>query len=221
MKKNKTCYLCDKSSHFVKNYRLREMMFQRQINVMLKKTLDEWNTQNINSNNSKITNIITNDEYFRIKNSRKLQQILNEKVTSTTFASNQKINNIIWKTYNKTSYFVESKSYLNEKYKYDNEEMTQNLRKFVKEIERATIKIKNNAIEVVNILEKVINNDVIKKEKISLFLRFKLRRQNVIVTKKTSLMCNNYWKNCQDSQCRQYQKLWRQWLNIQRHDQNN
>ena len=40
-KKNKTCYSCDKSSHFVKDYRSREMMFQRQINVMLRKKLDE------------------------------------------------------------------------------------------------------------------------------------------------------------------------------------
>ena len=41
MKKDKTCYSCDKSSHFVKNYRSRIMMPQRQINVMLKKKLDE------------------------------------------------------------------------------------------------------------------------------------------------------------------------------------
>ena len=41
MKKDKTCYSCDKSSHFVKNYRSRGMMFQRQINVMLKKKLDK------------------------------------------------------------------------------------------------------------------------------------------------------------------------------------
>ena len=41
IKKNKTCYSCDKLSHFVKNYRSRGMMFQRQINVMLKKKLDE------------------------------------------------------------------------------------------------------------------------------------------------------------------------------------
>ena len=41
MKKDKTCYTCDKSSHFVKNYRSRKMMLQRQINVMLKKILDE------------------------------------------------------------------------------------------------------------------------------------------------------------------------------------
>ena len=41
MKKNKTCYSCDKSSHFAKNYCSREMMSQRQINVMLKKKFDE------------------------------------------------------------------------------------------------------------------------------------------------------------------------------------
>ena len=41
MRKDKTCYSYNKSSHFVKNCRSREMMFQRQINVMLKKKLDE------------------------------------------------------------------------------------------------------------------------------------------------------------------------------------
>ena len=41
MKKNKTCYSCDKSSHFAKDCRSREMMPQRQINVMLRKKLDE------------------------------------------------------------------------------------------------------------------------------------------------------------------------------------
>ena len=124
MKKSKTCYTCDKSSHFAKNYRSRRMMFQRQINIMLKKILDEWNTQNIDSNNSKITKIITNNEYFRIKNVEKLQQILNEKVTSTTLASTQEINDIIKKAYNKSSYSIEKKSHSNEEYDYDNEEIT-------------------------------------------------------------------------------------------------
>ena len=41
MKKNKTCYSCDKSNHFAKNCRSRKMMLQRQINVMLRKKLDE------------------------------------------------------------------------------------------------------------------------------------------------------------------------------------
>ena len=71
--------------------------------------------------------------------------------------------------------------------------MTNDFRKLAKEVERATINIKNNAIEVVNILEEVIGNDVTKKEEISLFLRFKLQRQNVTIKKEeNSPMCNNY-----------------------------
>ena len=41
MKKKKTCYSCNKSSHFVKDCRLRGMMPQRQINATLRKMLDE------------------------------------------------------------------------------------------------------------------------------------------------------------------------------------
>ena len=85
------------------------------------------------------------------------------------------MNDIIKKTYNKSLYLIENKSHSNNEYDYDNEEMTRNLRKLVEEVERTTINIKNNAIEVANILKKVINNDVIKKEEISLLLRFKLR----------------------------------------------
>ena len=221
MKKNKTCYSCDKSSHFVKNYRSRIMMPQRQINVMLKKKLDEWNTQNIDFDNSKITKIITNDNYFRIRNLEELQQILNEKITNLIFASNQKINDIIRKAYNKSSYSIENKFYSNEKYEYDNDNMIYDFRKFVEKVEKAMINIKNNAIKVVNTLENVISNDVTKNKEISLLLRFKLRRQNAIIEKNQfSSKCDNYWKDCQNSQCRQHQKLWRQWLNIQRQHRN-
>ena len=122
-----------------------------------------------------------------------MQQVLNEKVTSTTFASTKKINDIIRKAYNKSSYLIEKKSHLNKKYDNDNDNMTHNLRKLVEEVEKATINTKNNAIEVVNTLENVINNDVIRNEKISLLLRFKLQRRNVTIKeKKTSSMCENY-----------------------------
>ena len=133
---------------------------------------------------------------------------MNEKVTSSTFASTQEINDIIKKAHNKSSYSIEKKSHSNEEYEYDNDNMTQDFRKLIEEIEKTTIDIKDNAIEVANILEKVINNDVIKEEEISLFLRFKLRRQKVTIEKKkNSLMCNNYWRNYQNQQCRQHQKL--------------
>ena len=149
-----------------------------------------------------------NDEYFRIRNLEELQQVLNEKVTSTALASTKEINNIIKKAHNKSSYSIEEKSHSNEKYDYDNEKMTQNLRKLVEEVEKTTIIIKDNATKVVNTLEEIISNDAIKKDEISLPLRFKLRRQNVTIKKKgNSSICNNYWKNCQNQQCRQHQKL--------------
>ena len=98
--------------------------------------------------------------------------------------------------------------------------MTKNLRKLAKEIEKAMINIKDNATKVVNTLEEVISNDVTKEEDISLLLRFKLQRQNVTIKEENLSMCDNYWKNCQNRQCRQHQKLWRQWLNIQRQSHN-
>ena len=221
MRKNKTCYSCDKTNHFVKDCRTRRMMFSRQINVTLKKMSNEWKTQNIDSNNLNIASIITNDEYFKIKNSKKLQQVLNEKITSTTFASNQKINDIIKKAYNKTSYSIEEKFHLNEKYEYDNDEMINDLRKLAKEVEKATIEIKDNTIEIVNTLEAFINNDVTKDKEISLLLRFKLQRQNITIEGSQFVHeCKKYWKKCQNQQCRIHQRLWRQWLNIQRQNCN-
>ena len=72
IRKDKTCYSCNKSSYFAKDCRSQEMMPQRQINVMLRKKLNKWKMQNIDLNNSKITKIITNDDYFRIRNSKDL-----------------------------------------------------------------------------------------------------------------------------------------------------
>ena len=71
--------------------------------------------------------------------------------------------------------------------------MTHDFRKFTKKIKKATINIKDNIIKIVNIFENVINNNVIKNKKISLFLRFKLRRQNTIIEENQfSLKYNNY-----------------------------
>ena len=118
---------------------------------------------------------------------------MNEKVTSTTFASNQKINDIIKKAYNKTSYFVERKSHSNEKYDYDNNEMINDLQKFAKEVEKATIEIKDNAIKIVNTLEVFVDNDVTKDKKISLLLRLKLQRQNVMIEESQFVLeCEKY-----------------------------
>ena len=167
---------------------------------MLRKKLDEWNTQNIDFDSSKIAKITTNENYFKIWNFEELQQVLNEEVTSLALASNQKINDTIRKAYNKSSYLVEGKSHSNEKYEYDNDNMAYDLQKLVEEVEKTTINIKENATKVVNILEDVMSNDVTKDKKISLLLRLKLRRQDAIIEEnQPSLKCDNYWKNCRNS----------------------
>ena len=118
---------------------------------------------------------------------------MNEKVTSTTFASTQRINDIIKKAYNKSSYSIEEKSHSNEEYGYDNDNMANDLQKLAKEVERATIDIKDNATRVVNTLEKIIGNVVTNEKKISLLLRFKLQRQDVTIEKEeNSSICNKY-----------------------------
>ena len=116
---------------------------------------------------------------------------MNEKITSTTLASNQKINDIIKKAYNKTSYLVEEKFHSNKKYDYDNDEMINDLRKLAKKVEKATIEIKDNAIKIVDTLEASIGNDATKGKKISLPLRFKLQRQNVTI-KGNQYKCEEY-----------------------------
>ena len=59
-----------------------------------------------------------------------------------------------------------------------------------------------------NTFEEAIGNDATKEKEISLFLRLKLQRQNATIKEeKTSSICNNYWKDCQNQQSRQHQKL--------------
>ena len=199
MKKDKTCYSCDKSSHFARDCRSRGMMPQRQINAMLRKELDEWNTQDIDSNSSKTTSTITNDEYFRIRNLEELQQVLDEEVTSTALASTTEINDTIRKAYNKSPYSIEGKSHSDEEYDYDSDNMAHDLRKLAEEIEKATVKFKGNAIEIVDTLEEAIGSDATKNEEISLPLRFRLRQRDATIKgKEVPPMCNNYWKDCRN-----------------------
>ena len=118
---------------------------------------------------------------------------MDEEVTSTTFASNQEINNIIKKVYNKTSYLVEGKSHSNEKYDYDNDEMINDLRKLAKKVEKTTIEIKDNAIKIEDTLEAFISNDATKSKEISLSLRSKLQRRDAIIEKSQSIHeCEEY-----------------------------
>ena len=71
--------------------------------------------------------------------------------------------------------------------------MINDLRKFAKEVEKATIEIKDNAIKIVNTLEVFVDNDVTKDKKISLLLRLKLQRQNVMIEESQFVLeCEKY-----------------------------
>ena len=69
------CYECEKAGHFVRNCRNESVMFQRQLNVILKEifeiddmkeVVNKTITQKINSNN----------EYCIINNKTKLQKVI-------------------------------------------------------------------------------------------------------------------------------------------------
>ena len=96
-KNNKKCYACDKSSHFARNCRSKKLMFQRQINVTLKIILEtekNWK-KTVYSKNTETSKENSNDDYYLIEKSEKLQQILNETISNKIFAITKKINFII------------------------------------------------------------------------------------------------------------------------------
>ena len=81
-KKKKLCYECEKTDHFVRNCRNKNVMSQRQLNVTLKKifktddlkkAVNETVTQKINSD----------DEYCVINNKTKLQRIIDAALNKT------------------------------------------------------------------------------------------------------------------------------------------
>ena len=137
--------------------------------------------------------ITTNDEYFRIRSFEELQQVLDEKVTNKALASTSKINDIIKKAYNKSSYSIERKFHSNKEYDYDNDNMTHDLQRLAKKVEKATINTKDNATRVVDTFEETISNDVTKGNEISLPLRSRLQRQNVTIKEKGDpSICDKY-----------------------------
>ncbi len=92
-KSQKTCYLCGKSNHFARDYRLRNLMNRRQINVILREIFNRQN--DIKKQIDTKANILktkSNDNYYLVKNLNQLQKVLNEILSNKTFAFTQKVN---------------------------------------------------------------------------------------------------------------------------------
>ena len=95
---NKTCYSCDKSDHFAKNCRSRDMMSRRQINATLRKDSENWiiiNLKKIVRQIARISKSVSNDDYFHVETREKLFKILNEKESYETSAFTNQINTTI------------------------------------------------------------------------------------------------------------------------------
>ena len=89
----KTCYSCDKSSHFARDYRSKNLIISRQINAMLREIFDSQN--DIKEQVNKEANILktkSNDNYYLIENPNQLQKVLDETLLDKAFASTQKVN---------------------------------------------------------------------------------------------------------------------------------
>ena len=78
--------------YFVKNYRSNNVMNRRKLNVLQTIFMKKKFQKNFESE-SKSLKVITNDEYYRIKNIDELQQILNETTLNKAFINMKKINN--------------------------------------------------------------------------------------------------------------------------------
>lgn len=98
--KKKTCYSCDKSSHFAKDCRSKNMIKREQLNATLKVESDDWEhvehaeMKNI-AKESKSSKISAENEYFHVKIRKKLLAVLDEKKSNETSAFTQRINQII------------------------------------------------------------------------------------------------------------------------------
>ncbi len=94
--KSKTCYSCDKSSHFARDCRSKNLIISRQINAMLREILnsqDDIREQiDIEAN---ILEIESNDDYCLVKNLNQLKKILDKTLSNKAFAFTQKVNNAI------------------------------------------------------------------------------------------------------------------------------
>ena len=97
-----------------------------------------------------ISEVNTDYEYYEVENVDKLQKVLNDIASDGARASTQKINNVIWKVFDrsKTSYSYQDRSKLNNKYKWS-EKFQKQLRRFEKKFVEKLKLIDFETIEII------------------------------------------------------------------------
>ena len=101
--RKQSCYKCDKSKHFARNCKSKNVMFNRQLNVMLKIKSEQKNEGEFLKFNSK-------NEFIYVKNSEYFQKRLIDETLKKTFRSIKKVNKIIKSAKKQSATFYSEKN---------------------------------------------------------------------------------------------------------------
>ena len=157
--KEKLCYECEKTGHFVRNCRNENVMLQRQLNVTLKKVFEIDDTKKTD-NKTEILKISSDNEYCIVNNMTKLQKAID--ATST-----KRINERIEKFKRSSTLYSNCiKAMFRSDLKYDYDDQTKEvMNETFKEFE-ALINFSNDqkkkeqyAKRIVDIFEKILNSN--------------------------------------------------------------
>ena len=135
-KDEQACYFYEKKKHFVKDCRSINVVNRRKLNVLQIKLVKEKFRENV-ENESKFPKVITNNEYYRIKNIDELKQVLKRKASNNALVNTKKINKEIRSTFKKklmTPYSSNRETRSNDEYECDTT-FEQQLNKVVETLE--------------------------------------------------------------------------------------
>ena len=158
--KEKLCYECEKTDHFVRNCRNENVMLRRQLNVTLKRISETDDTEETD-NKIKTLKISSNDEYCIVNSMTKLQKVIDA-------ASTKRINERIEKfRRSSTSHSNCTKAMSRSDLKYDYDDQTEQVMNETFKGLEALISSSSNqekkeqyAKRIVDTFEKILDSDV-------------------------------------------------------------